>query len=165
MDRHDWRKQSSPSPPLPIILPSLSLTNWCSTHFLPCPIACLLPPFVWLPSLLFMSLSHSCQFDFYCIFIFVYRYASSLISWTPYDLLRVHTANEDVIFRPCRVWWHISNSAFHYANIWWKKVWAESCGWDCALCCECVCVEGVWECVWMCIRQQTVFGWWSHSVS
>ncbi len=76
--------------------------------------------------------------------------------------LDIQTANEHFIFRSCRVWWHINNSAFHYANIWHKKVWAESRGWDCALCCEyvCVCV-----CVRMCVRQQTVFGWWNHSVS
>lgn len=153
MDRHDWRKQSSPSPPLPIILPSLSLANWCSSHFLPCPVACLLPPFVRLPSLLFMSLSHSCQFDFYCIFIFVYLYASSLLSWTPDDLLRIHTANEDVIFRPCRVWWHISNSALYsilYIIFGGKRCGLRAvggivpcvvsvCAWrECGSVCECV---------------------------
>ena len=36
MDRHDWRKQSSPSPPLPTIPPSLLLWSalcWCSALF------------------------------------------------------------------------------------------------------------------------------------
>lgn len=67
MDRHDWRKQSRPSPLLPTTTPLslarqhftdallLSTLPCCSLPPLPRLLCC--PPFVQLPSLLFMSLS------------------------------------------------------------------------------------------------------------